>query len=69
MKKLTIHFSLLVALAFVPAMYLGVHVFYAVGNYYPRHIMAAYFAMGLVTMTIAAQRAVVDRRIDVTRPQ
>ena len=56
-------------LAFVPAMYLGVHVFYAVGNYYPRHIMAAYFAMGLVTMTIAAQRAVVDRRIDVTRPQ
>jgi hypothetical protein len=43
-------------LAVVPALYLGVHVFYAVGNYYPRHILAAYFAMGLVTMTIAAQR-------------
>jgi len=43
-------------LALVPALYLGVHVFYAVGNYYPRHILAAYFAMGLVTMTIAAQR-------------
>jgi hypothetical protein len=41
-------------LAFVPLVYLGVHVFYAVGNYYPRHILAAYFAMGLVTMTIAA---------------
>jgi hypothetical protein len=45
-------------LAVVPALYLGVHVFYAVGNYYPRHILAAYFAMGLVTMTIAAQRRV-----------
>ena len=43
-------------LALVPALYLGVHVFYAVGNYYPRHILAAYFAMGLVTMAIAAQR-------------
>ena len=41
-------------LTFVPIAYLGVHLFYAVGNYYPRHIMAAYFAMGLVTMTIAA---------------
>jgi hypothetical protein len=41
-------------LAFVPLVYLGVHVFYSVGNYYPRHILAAYFAMGLVTMTIAA---------------
>lgn len=40
--------------AFVPLMYLAVHVFYAVGNYYPRHILAAYFAMGLVTMMIAA---------------
>jgi hypothetical protein len=40
-------------LAVVPALYLGVHVFYAVGSYYPRHILAAYFAMGLVTMTIA----------------
>jgi hypothetical protein len=43
------------ALAVVPALYLGVHVIYAVGNYYPRHILAAYFVMGLVTMTIAAQ--------------
>jgi hypothetical protein len=42
-------------LAVVPALYLGVHLFYAVGSYYPRHILAAYFAMGLVTMTIAAQ--------------
>jgi hypothetical protein len=41
-------------LAFVPLVYLGVHLFYAVGNYYPRHILAAHFAMGLVTMTIAA---------------
>jgi hypothetical protein len=43
------------ALAVVPALYLGVHVIYAVGNYYPRHILAAYFVMGLVAMTIAAQ--------------
>ena len=46
----------------VPAVYLGVHVLYAVGNYYPRHIMAAYFAMGLVTMTIAANATEPRRR-------
>jgi len=50
-------------LAVVPALYLVVHVFYAVGNYYPRHILAAYFAMGLVTMTIAAPLSTtVERR-------
>jgi len=42
-------------LAAVPALYLGVHLVYAVGNYYPRHIIAGHFAMGLVAMTIAAR--------------
>ena len=42
-------------LAVVPGLYLGVHLVYAVGNYYPRHIIAGHFAMGLVTMTIAAR--------------
>jgi hypothetical protein len=41
-------------LTVVPLLYLAVHVIYDVGSYYPRHILAAYFAMGLVTMTIAA---------------
>ena len=42
-------------LAVVPALYLGVHLVYAVANYYPRHIIAGHFAMGLVAMTIAAR--------------
>jgi len=42
-------------LAVVPALYLGVHLVYAVGNYYPRHIIAGHFAMGLVATTIAAR--------------
>jgi len=44
-------------LALVPALYLVVHVFYDVRFYYPRHILAAYFGMGLVTMAIAAARS------------
>jgi hypothetical protein len=42
-------------LALVPALYLAVHVVYDVRVYYPRHILAAYFGMGLVTMAIAAR--------------
>lgn len=41
-------------LALIPAAYLGVHIVYDAMNYYPRHVLAAYFAMGLVTMTVAA---------------
>jgi hypothetical protein len=44
-------------LALVPVLYLGVHVFYDVRVYYPRHILAASFGMGLVTMAIAAARS------------
>jgi hypothetical protein len=43
------------ALLAVPALYLVVHVVYDVGNYYPRHILAGHFAMGLVAMAVAAQ--------------
>jgi hypothetical protein len=34
----------------VPLLYLGVHLVYAVDDYYPRHIIAGHLAMGLVTL-------------------
>lgn len=43
-------------LVLVPALFLGVHVIYDIRTYYPRHILAAYFAMGLVTMVAAGRR-------------
>jgi len=49
-------------LAVVPLLYLAVHVIYDVGSYYPRHILAAYFVMGFVTMAIAAQAPEPRRR-------
>jgi hypothetical protein len=39
----------------VPGLYLGVHVFYRVWTYYPRHVLAGHVAMGLVTL-VAARR-------------
>ncbi len=41
-------------LVLVPALYLAVHIVYDVRIYYPRHILAGYFAMGLVAMAAAA---------------
>jgi hypothetical protein len=52
-SRLPINLKLLV---FVPALYLVVHIVYDIRVYYPRHILAAYFAMGLVTMAAAAWR-------------
>ena len=34
----------------LPLLYLGVHFVYVVDDYYPRHIIAGYLAMGLVTL-------------------
>jgi hypothetical protein len=34
----------------LPVLYLGVHLVYVVDDYYPRHIIAGYLAMGLVTL-------------------
>ena len=36
------------ALLLIPLLYLGVHLFYQVTVYYPRHIIAGHMAMGLV---------------------
>lgn len=41
----------------VPALYLGVHVFYEVVVYYPRHIIIGHFAMGAVAAHAAAAMA------------
>ena len=45
----------------VPCLFLGVHVFYQVWGYYPRHIVIGYLAMGAVTFVTmcghAPQRA------------
>ena len=45
----------------VPSLFLGVHVFYQVWVYYPRHIVIGYLAMGAVTFVTmcghASQRA------------
>jgi hypothetical protein len=37
-------------LVMLPLLYLGVHVIFVVDDYYPRHIIAGHFAMGLVTL-------------------
>jgi hypothetical protein len=37
----------------VPALYLGVHLVYQVTVYYPRHVIAGYLSMGIVTMYAA----------------
>jgi hypothetical protein len=42
-------------LVLVPALYLAVHIVYGIGVYYPRHILAGYFAMGLVAMAAATE--------------
>lgn len=39
-------------LASVPALFLGVHVFFQVTVYYPRHIVAGHLAMVLVAMAV-----------------
>jgi hypothetical protein len=38
------------ALWLTPALYLGLHAVYVIHIYYPRHIVAGYLAMGLVSM-------------------
>jgi hypothetical protein len=40
--------------ATAPALYLAVHVVFDITFYYPRHILAAYFAMGLAAMAVSA---------------
>jgi hypothetical protein len=44
--------ALLVAAS--PLLILGVHLFYIVNNYYPRHILAAHQLMGLVSVLLAS---------------
>ena len=43
-------------LAAVPALYLGVHLFYDVTSYFPRHVVAGHLAMALVALTLAPIR-------------
>jgi hypothetical protein len=43
-------------LLFVPVLFLGVHVFYQVWVYYPRHIVIGYLAMGVVTFVSMCDR-------------
>ena len=40
-------------LLLVPALYLGVHLFYTVTVYYPRHLITAYLAMGVAALYAA----------------
>ncbi len=51
-RRLTVGTKLLLL---VPFLYLAVHLVYDVWNYYPRHILAAHFAMGLLAMYAATQ--------------
>ena len=41
-------------LVLVPALYLGVHLFWVVLVYYPRHVVIGYLAVGIVAMYVAA---------------
>jgi len=43
-------------LVLAPVLYLGVHIVYDIRVYYPRHVLAAYFAMGMVAMATAGAR-------------
>ena len=45
-------------LLLVPLLFLGVHVFYQVWVYYPRHIVIGYLAMGVVTFVSMCDRAI-----------
>lgn len=45
------------ALLLVPGAYLAVHLVYNAGNYFPRHVVAAYVAMALVAIHAAGRRA------------
>ena len=45
-------------LAAVPALFLGVHLFYQVTVYFPRHVVAGHLAMVLVALTLARTRGV-----------
>jgi hypothetical protein len=50
-----------------PALFLGVHLFYDVSNYYPRHVVAGYLAMGLVAAYVASGRG--ERGAPASAPQ
>ena len=57
----------------VPGLFLGVHLFYQVWVYYPRHIVIGYLAMGAVTFVAMCGRRLggatdVIARVAVTRP-
>jgi hypothetical protein len=43
-------FDIRSALLVTPVLYLGVHMVYVIDVYYPRHIVAGYLAMGLLSM-------------------
>ena len=43
------------ALVGLPLLYIGVHFVYVVDDYYPRHILAGHFVMGLVTLNAAGR--------------
>ncbi len=44
-------------LTITPLMYLGVHVFYNVSTYYPRHIIAGYIAFGVTSIYLLSPKA------------
>ena len=46
-----------VALLALPAAYLAVHLFYDATNYFPRHVVVAYLAMGLVALQVTGSAA------------
>ena len=49
------------ALMATPAFYLGPHVVYVIYVYYPRHIVAGYLAMGLVSLASQARCGAIRR--------
>lgn len=48
------------ALLLIPLLYIGVHLFYQVTVYYPRHIIAGHMAMGLVAYWISSSVSLRD---------
>ncbi|MGH7319331.1 MAG: hypothetical protein ACRELA_06855 [Candidatus Rokuibacteriota bacterium] len=48
-------------LVILPILYLGVHIFYQVDVYYPRHIVIGHFAMGVVAAYLLSPAARAER--------
>jgi hypothetical protein len=51
-------------LLFVPVLYIGTQIPFRVINYYPRHIVIGYLAMGAVTFAVSCRHESIEERVN-----